>query len=330
MDVASDWGEAASLVLLLVVLVADALFGSVPGLRGVLAAPLNFIRALSAWFDARLNRTQRGGEARRMRGLIVVLIVSVFAGGAGIFITGLAHDMPNGWMIEAGAVLVVLQQRDSIARMQAGWRLLAAGNFDDARPIVDPLFRYDAQALDNYGIARATIEGGMARFTDRFVASVFWYLLLGLPGLFICRSVNAAADVIGKRASRYVSFGFVSARLDDVLNLVPAIISGPFISLAAVFVPRANAFAAIKGWIGDLGDRAVRSDFRGEGAMAGALGLALGGPRPFTEETVAGAWIGDGRARATVGDIQRAVLLISVGCLLVAIFLGLAVLARSG
>jgi len=330
MDVASDWGGVASLVLLLMIMVTDALVGTLPGLRLVCDAPLNAIRGLTRWFDARLNRVQRGGEARRMRGLFVVLVVSLLAWVIAITLSRVAREAPYGWMIEAAALLVMLRQRDCIARMQSGWRQLAAKNFDGARTAVDPLVRYDARALDNFGVARAAIEGGMARFTDRFLATAFWYLLLGLPGLFVCRSINAVADVIGKNSPRHASFGFVAARLDDILNLAPSVIAGPAIGIAAIFVPRTSAFAAFRGWIGDLSERGARPDFRGEGALAGALGVALGGPRPFGDQTMAGAWVGDGRARATVSDIQRAIYLISIACLLVAIALALAVIARTG
>ena len=330
MDVASDWRGVASLLLLLMVVVTDALAGTLPGLRVVCDAPLNAIRGLTRWFDGKLNRVQRGGEARRLRGLFVVLVISLLAGLIGIMLSSLARTVPYGWMIEAAALFVLLRQRDSIDRMRNGRRQLAAKKFDGARTAVDPLVRYDARALDNFGVARAAIEGGMTRFADRFLATVFWYLLLGLPGIFVCRSINAVADVIGDKSSRHNSFGFVAARLDDILNLAPAIIAGPVIGIAAIFVPLTSASAALKGWISDLSQRGARSDFRGEGAIAGALGVALGGPRPFGDETIAGAWVGDGRARATVSDIQRAIYLISIGGLLVAIALALAVIARTG
>lgn len=330
MDVASDWGGVASLVLLLIVVVTDAFVGTLPGVGVVINAPLNAVRGLTRWFDGRLNRVRRGGETRRLRGLFVVLVVAALAWIIGVMLNGVARQVTHGWMIDAATLLVLLQHRDSIARMQGGWRQLVAMNFDDARKTVDPLFRYDARALDNFGIARATIEGGMARFTDRFIATIFWYLLLGLPGVLVCRSLNAVADVIGRNSSRHASFGFVAARLDDILNLMPAIIAGPTIGIAAILVPRTSAFAAFKGWSRDLSERGARSDCRGEGAMAGALGIALGGPRPFEDETVAGAWIGDGRARATVSDIQRAIFLIIVACFLAAIALALAVIARTG
>ncbi len=325
MDGTSDWGGIASIALLLIVMVADALFGTLPGLRNMCDAPLNAFRGLTQWFERRLNRVQRGGSARRMRGLLVVLVIALLGWVIGVAVDSLARGVPHGWIVEALALLVLLRQRDSISRMQHGWRLLAAGNIDDARNAVDPLVRYDAQGLDDFGVARAAIEGGLARFTDRFLATAFWYLLLGLPGVIVCRSINAVADIIGTVSPRHAAFGFCAARLDDVFNLVPAIAAGPIVSIAAIFVPRTSAFSAFKGWIGDLRSLGARSNFRGEGAMAGALGVALGGPRPFGDQTTAGAWIGDGRARAQVADVQRAVFLISVACLLVALGLALAV-----
>jgi adenosylcobinamide-phosphate synthase len=330
MDLTSDWGSVASLVLLLIVVVADALVGTLPGLRIICDAPLNAVRGLAGWFDGKLNRQQRGGEARRLRGLMVVLVVSLLAWAIGTILDGFAREVRHGWVIDAVALFVLLRHRDCIDRMRNGWRQLTARNVDDARTAVDSLVRYDAGALDEYGVARAAIEGGMARFTDRFLATVFWYLLLGLPGLFVCRSLNATADVIGKNSPRHASFGFVAARLDDILNLAPALIAGPIICAAAIFVPRTSTLAALRVWASDLGNRGVRSDFRAEGAMAGALGVALGGPRPFGDKTLAGAWIGEGRARATVSDIQRAIFVISIACLLVATALALAVIAGAG
>jgi len=330
MDGASDWGGIASIALLLIVMVADALFGTLPGLRSLCDAPLNAVRGLTRWFERRLNRVQRGGAARRMRGLLVVLVIALLGWVIGLTVSGLARALPYGWMIEAVALLVLLRQHDCISRMRSGWRLLAARNIDEARDVVDPLVRYDTQGLDDFGVARAAIEGGMARFTERLLATAFWYLLLGLPGVFVYRSINAGADVIGTVSPRHAAVGFCAARLDDVLNLVPAIAAGPIISIAAIFVPRASALAAIKGWLGELRTLGSRSDFRGEGAMAGALGVALGGPRPFGDQTLAGTWIGDGRARARISDVQRAVFVVTVACLLVALGLALAIVAGGG
>jgi len=180
MEVASDRGAVASFVLLMVV-VTDALVGNLPGLRIACDVPLNAVKELTRWFDGRLNRVRRGGEVWRMRGLFVVLFVSILARVIGITLSDVARDVPHGWMIEAVALLVLLRYRDCLSRMRSGWRQLAANKIEDTQTVVDALVRYDAQKVDNFGVARAAIEGGMARFTDRFMATVFWYLLLVMP-----------------------------------------------------------------------------------------------------------------------------------------------------
>ena len=147
--------------------------GNVPGLRIACDVPLNAVKALTRWFDGRINRVRRSGEARQMRGLFSILFVSILAWVIGITLSDVARDVPHGWMIEAVALLVLLRYRDCIGRMRSGWRQLVANKTEDARTAVDALVRCDAQKLDDFGVARAAIGCGMARFTDRFMATVF-------------------------------------------------------------------------------------------------------------------------------------------------------------
>ena len=259
MSWANEWGANASFAILVVVIVADALFGTLPGLRRILDLPLNVIKALTRWFDSKLNRVRRGGEARRMRGLLVVLIITIVAWGSGFAVDAVARVATHGWIIEAFALLFLIRQRDCLDRMRSGWRNLAERKPDDAKALVGAIVRYDTKPLDEFGIARAAIEGGTARFSDRFLATLFWYLLLGLPGVFVCRAINATADVIGRPSSRHASFGFAATRMDDVLNLVPSIAAGPIVAFAALFVPQTGAIAALTGWWRDLRERAFRT-----------------------------------------------------------------------
>lgn len=316
--------------LLLIVLAADALVGGLPVVRPLLGLPLNLIRRLTRWFDTRLNRENRGPGARRIRGLVVVVAVIFLAWGVGAASGAVFGRMAYGWMLEAISVLVLLHQRECLDRMRRVSRSVVNGDIETARTAAAPLVRHDTATVDEFALARAAIEGGTMRFSGRLVGTVFWYLLLGLPGLCIYRANSAVADVIGRRSPRHADFGFVSARLDAVLSLIPALLAGPLLALSALFVSGTSPVAAVRGWLRDLADRGFRADYRAEGAMAGALGIALGGPRPFDGGTLPGKWIGDGRARATAGDINRAVFLIVVACLFIGIGLGLAILARAG
>ncbi|MCW9039994.1 MAG: cobalamin biosynthesis protein, partial [Rhodospirillales bacterium] len=113
----------------------------------------------------------------------------------------------------------------------------------------------------------------------------------------------------------YRAFGMTAARLDDVVNLIPARLSGLFIVLGSVFVPTANPLRALKVMVRDAGKHRSPNAGWPEGAMAGALDLALAGPRKYRESQVNDPWIGDGRARATPKDIRRALYLFATACL---------------
>jgi adenosylcobinamide-phosphate synthase len=171
-------------------------------------------------------------------------------------------------------------------------------------------------SLDAHGVARAAIESLAENFSDGVVAPVFWYLLLGLPGLFAYKMANTLDSMIGHRTPHYRAFGWAAARLDDVLNTVPAPLSGVLLATAALFAKNGRPRHALAIMLRD--GRKHHSPNAGwpESAMAGALGLALAGPRRYAEGLVADPWLGDGRARAGVADIRRGLQLYRLACLL--------------
>jgi len=137
------------------------------------------------------------------------------------------------------------------------------------------------------------------------VAPAFWYALFGLPGLVVLRAVAVIDDVVGEPSDRHRAFGFVAARLDEVLILIPSPIAGLFLVIGSLFVPTAKPGRALRTMTGPSGGgRALRWPV---GAMAGALDVALAGRS---------GWIGRGTARARALDIRRALFLFTVGCLL--------------
>jgi adenosylcobinamide-phosphate synthase len=173
----------------------------------------------------------------------------------------------------------------------------------------------DPMNLDEHGVARAAIESLAENFSDGVVAPIFWYLLLGLPGLFAYKMANTLDSMIGHRTPRYRSFGWAAARLDDVLNAAPALASGLLLAAAAVFAKNGRPAHAVAIMLRD--GRKHHSPNAGwpEGAMAGALGLALAGPRRYPEGLVADPWLGDGSARAGSADIIRALEVYRLACL---------------
>ena len=120
----------------------------------------------------------------------------------------------------------------------------------------------------------------------------------------------------GHRTPRYRAFGWGAARLDDLLNAIPAPLSGLLFVAAAVFINNSRPGRALAVMLRD--GRKHHSPNAGwpESAMAGALGLALAGPRHYPEGLVADPWLGDGSARAEVCDIVGGLQLYRIACLI--------------
>ena len=130
------------------------------------------------------------------------------------------------------------------------------------------------------------------------------------------KMANTLDSVIGHRSERYRSFGWAAARFDDLANLIPAPLSGLLLVMAAAFAGDASPGRAFRVMLRD--GRKHRSPNAGwpEAAAAGALGLALAGPRKYAEGVVHDPWLGDGTAQARARDIGRALRLYSLACLL--------------
>ena len=147
-------------------------------------------------------------------------------------------------------------------------------------------------------------------------APLFWGLLLGLPGILAYKAVNTADSMIGHRTERHEAFGWATARLDDLVNLPPARLSALLLIAAAALSERVHAAAASRAtWRDAHRHRSPNAGYP-ESAMAGALGLALAGPRHYADEIVEDPWIGGGTARATTADMARALRLYYAACLL--------------
>ncbi|NQW00226.1 MAG: cobalamin biosynthesis protein, partial [Rhodospirillales bacterium] len=130
------------------------------------------------------------------------------------------------------------------------------------------------------------------------------------------KSVNTMDSMIGHKNAKYRAFGMTAARLDDVLNLIPARLTGLFLVLAALFAPTANPMNALKTMLRDAGKHRSPNAGWPEAAMAGALGLALAGPRRYANTVIKDAWMGKGSARATPVDIERALYMYVVALLI--------------
>ncbi len=294
--------------VLTLALLLDWLIGDPKALYRRVPHPVVLFGRLVGRLEAELNR----GEARRLRGLAAILLTAGLAASIGALLTRIFGALPFGWLIEVLAVATLIAQRDLYGHVAAVARALDRDGLYGGRLAVAHIVGRDPRSLDTAGVGRAAIESCAENFSDGVVAPVFWYLLLGLPGLLAYKAINTADSMIGHTAPRYRRFGWAAARIDDLVNLIPARIAGGLLALAAFpWAEAGNAWRAM--WRDARKHRSPNAGWQ-EAAMAGALGLALNGPRRYGGVVKDDPWMGDGRSAVTSDDIRRALRLYAIAC----------------
>jgi adenosylcobinamide-phosphate synthase len=241
--------------------------------------------------------------------LALAFLVAV-AGGIGIAVTALLAPYAWGWIVEAVLAAILIAQKSLIRHFTAVAAPLAHADLAAARRALARIVGRDVASLDDSGVARAAIESLTESTSDGVVAPVFWGALFGLPGILVYKAVNTADSMIGHRDAQYAEFGWAAARLDDLLNLAPARLTGLLFAGAAWFTPGGDARAAVAVMLRDARKHDSPNAGFPEAAAAGALGVRLGGPRSYAGEVHDLPWFGDGRTAASHQDLTQAVRLV--------------------
>lgn len=285
-------------------MVLDAVTGDPRSLYERVPHPVTLMGRRLTELETWLNRPADSDGRRRAMGVVALVIYlavwTVFA----VVLTRLL-DGPMGTLLLIALASTLLAGRDLFDHV--GAVVKALDGMDDltaAREAVGRIVGRETVSLDRPAITRAAVESLAENLSDGFVAPVFWFAIAGFPGLVAYKAINTADSLIGHRSERYRAFGWAAARLDDLANWIPARLTAALLSLAALKESQAGA-----AW------SAARRDARlhlspnagwPEAAMAGALGIRLGGPRRYGAEQVDGAWFGTGRAEADTADLSRA------------------------
>jgi adenosylcobinamide-phosphate synthase len=311
-------GPAAAAILLGAVAL-DLAFGEPPTAVHPVVWMGRLGRGLERWAPT------RGRVAQLIAGCLIVAGVALpFALLAALVMTVAGRS----WVIEVLAGALILKSTFAWRALgAAGLRMserLTAGDISGARFQLRSLCSRDPANLDASALAAATVESLAENASDSFVAPVFYYLLLGVPGAVLYRAVNTLDAMIGYRG-RYEYLGKAAARLDDVLNFVPARITAGLL-LAAGVLAKADVRHGWRILLRDGGRTASPNAGRPMAAMAGLLRVELAKADHYR--------LGDADRPMTAGTIHRAWRLTSIAAALttlMALFiLLLLLLARHG
>ena len=307
---------ASSLAVALIALAIEAAFGYPAPLFRRIGHPVTWIGALIAALDRRLNREPHA--ARRLAGFSALAILLLVVGVESLLAQGiiLAFCASTVAIVTLGLLAsTCLAQRSLHTHVRDVRDALHHEGLQAGRQAVAMIVGRDTAGLDEAGVARAAIESLAENFADGIVAPTLYLALAGLPGGLLYKAINTADSMIGHRTPRHDAFGFASAKLDDLVNWPAARLAALWVVLAAALTRGASATNA---W------RIMRRDARGhaspnagwpEAAMAGALGVTLGGPRVYAGRAVEDAAMGDG-AGADLATIDRALTLYRRACAL--------------
>ncbi len=284
-------GGIAVKMILIAALLLDATFGEPRWLWDRMAHPAVLMGRLVGWCDTRFNRE----GALKLKGTLVA---------AGLLLTGLVmgwliHLIPDHGGLEALSVAILLAQKSLVDHVRAVASALRR-SIPEGRRAVAMIVGRDTAEMTGPDIARGAIESAAENLSDGVVAPVFWYLVFGLPGILAYKLVNTADSTIGHLTPRYKDFGWASARLDDVLNLIPA-------RLTALLIALTHGWVDPKPILRDAPKHRSPNAGWPESALAPVLNVALSGPRSYNGVRKDYPWVWpEGRRDPGADDIDAA------------------------
>jgi adenosylcobinamide-phosphate synthase len=295
-----------SAVLTLLALLIEDAFGYPNWLAQRIGHPVTWIGRLIDVLDLRLNRDGDDPARRRAAGVLALFIIIAITGTAAFLIARGLLFLPFGLVLVAVLASTLLAQRSLYAHVERVATALEDNGLEAARSAVSHIVGRDTAALDEAGVARAAIESLAENFSDAVVAPSFWMLIAGLPGAAIYKAINTADSMIGHRTERHEDFGWAAARVDDLVNLPASRLAALLLIGGAYFTQGASPARAVDTVKRDASRHRSPNAGCPEAAMAGALGIAIAGPRTYEGVVVDDSWMGNGRSAVTAADIRAA------------------------
>jgi len=254
---------------LFLALLLDAYFGEPERLYQRIKHPAVLMGDAINWLENRFNH----GRNRWLKGIFAMTVLVI---GAWVVARIIAW-LPDFRLMEIAIAAMLLAHKSLISHVRDVAEAVQS-SLGEGRVAVSHIVGRDTDAMSESDVARASIESAAENFSDGVIAPAFWFLILGLPGIVVYKFVNTADSMIGYRNERFEEFGWAAAKLDDLLNWIPARLTGGLI--CAVYQSR-DAFMVM------LEDAPLhRSPNAGwpEAAMAAVTKVALAGPRVYDGE----------------------------------------------
>ena len=280
-------------------LVADArwllLAAALDLLVGDPVYPFHPVRLMGGTLTAVETLLRRIGADGYAGGIVLFLVLAtVWAGALSIAVVVAAST--SAWLGIALHVFILyslLALGDLLHHVRRIEDAVQGGDVAAAREAVSQLVGRDTAAMDGAACRRAAVESLSENFTDGFTSPLFWYVAAGLPGIVLFKIVSTMDSMVGYKTPRYLRFGWCGARLDDIMNFVPARLTWLLLAAVAAAIPRCSGRKALRIGFAQHGVLPGPNSGWSEAAAAGALQRRLVGPIWMNDTLVTDEWIGD-------------------------------------
>ena len=288
--------------------------------------PVRGMGAIVNWYDRRIHRLLLSSAKQRMAGVLLAIALPAGAYAVGGLLIWLGNLIDSLW----GSVIAVLMAwttlaaRDLIDHVLAVQKALQSVSLAEARTAVAKIVGRDTEEMDESDIVRATVETIAESMADGIVAPLFYLIIGGAPLALAYKAVSTLDSMIGHLDDRYRWFGWASARLDDGVNFIPARITALLLVFSAGIVSRSWPVMR-RTWqimLRDGGQHPSPNSGRPEAAMAGALGVQLGGTNRYDGFPIERHYLGDPNQPLTRAHIGRALTLL-IWTSLIGVLLGM-------
>jgi adenosylcobinamide-phosphate synthase len=275
-------------------LVVERIIGYPDWLFRRIGHPVTWIGWLIEQLDDAWNRETDGFDKRRRMGILALLVLLAAMIAISLLVETALLSVVVGpvFLVLVAAALPAQKSLDS--HVDAVSTALETGGIEAGRKAVAMIVGRDPEHLDEAAVCRAAIESLAENFSDGIVAPALWMGVGGLMGGVVYKAANTADSMIGHRSPRHEAFGWAAARFDDLINLPASRLTALLFAAAAFFIEGASPREAIRAVLRDAKHHRSPNAGWPEAAMAGALGIALAGPRSYGGRMIEARFMGEG------------------------------------
>ncbi len=256
--------------------------------------PVTWMGWLIGRLDRLLNREEDSFAKRRRYGVLTLVVLLGVTITVALLLERFLLSFPAGPAILVLVAASLPAQKSLDAHVDAVATALETGGLEAGQQAVSMIVGRDPQHLDEAAVCRAAIESLAENFSDGVVAPALWMGVGGLAGGAAYKAANTADSMIGHRNPRFEAFGWAAARFDDLINLPASRLTALLFAAAAFFIEGASPREAMRAVFRDAKHHRSPNAGWPEAAMAGALGIALAGPRSYGGQMIEARFMGEG------------------------------------